>query len=65
MSDADAGPHIRHVVQQEPEERFFKIEEHKLICQNHIAANITFEKGVHAVSGNKQGDGAENVFAEL
>ena len=65
MSDADKSPHTRHVVQQEPQEGFFKVEERKLIRQNQITANITLKKGVHAVSGNKQGDGAENVVAEL
>lgn len=65
MSDADKSPHTRHVVQQEPQEGFFKVEERKLIRQNQITANITLKKGVHTVSGNEQSNRTESIFMEI
>lgn len=45
-------PHDCYIIQQEENQRFFKIKEYKLDSQEHIACNIPFCKGVNSVYRN-------------
>lgn len=57
--------HTRRIVQQKPNDRFFKVEKGELIDQEHISANITLYKGVYAISNDQQSDSSKDCFALL
>ena len=46
--------HNRCIIQQEENQRLFKIEEYKLYSQKHIAPYFPFYKGEHTLPGNRQ-----------